>query len=266
MCEYNSVTKIIFFNKVYYYFRGDTLTSIKMFLSYNNNEKVVQLPVVPDELPEIVHDIENETITTHTKTLILLGNKKPRSFSLNIFLPTKDYDWCKGNGEEVIALLEYVISSRIPARLVITDNLTELLNIAISINSYKSHYDTVGNIRATIDCTEYQFVTDIKKPAVNMPTFTNITVRYNDKSAQVKSANINGHNLVKARDVVTLLGREVTWNAEKKRVGCGKVLLDIHTEIYEGTAYCYIRDMAEMLGLRVDYNANDKSVTLRDGD
>lgn len=237
-----------------------------MFLSYNNNEKIVQLPVVPNELPDIVQDIENDTITTHTTTLTLLGNKKPRSFSLDLFLPTRDYEFCKGNGEEVIELLDHVTSTKIPARLVITDNLKELINIAISINSYKSHYDTVGNIRATVDCTEYQFAVDIKKPVSNTPTFTDITVRYNDKSAQVKSTNINGSNLVKARSIVELLSRECWWNADKKRVGCGKVLLDIHTELYEGTAYCYIRDIAKILGLEVEYNNSDKSVTLKDGD
>lgn len=244
------------------------MTSIKMLLSYNNNEKVVQLPVVPSNLPEILQDLENDTITTHTKTLTLLGNKKPRSFSLDLFLPTRDYSWCKGNGEEVIALLDYVTDNKIPARLVITDNLTEILNMAISINSYKHHYDKVGNIRAAIDCIEYEFNTinsdDAK--AANTPTFSDVTVRYNDSTAKVKAANIEGHNLVKARDVVTLLGRDVTWNAEKKRVGCGRVLLDIHTEIYEGTAYCYIRDIAEILGMEVEYNAEDKSVTLKDGD
>lgn len=245
------------------------MTPIKIFLSYNNNEKIVQLPVVPDTLPEILQDLENDTITTHTKTLTLLGNKKPRSFSLSLFLPTSDYDFCKGNGKEVIELLEYVTENKIPARLVITDNLSELLNMAISVKSYKHNYDTVGNIRATIDCTEYEFLTTNSasdSTAANIPTFTEITVTYNGSTAQVKSANIDGHNLVKARDVVTLLGREVTWNAEKKRVGCGKVLLDIHTEIYEGTAYCYIRDIAEILGLGIEYNAEDKSVTLKDGD
>ena len=125
----------------------------------------------------------------------------------------------------------------------------------------------MGNRRATIDCTEYQFLTTEKKEtAANIPVFTDITVRYNDNTAQVKAANIDGHNLVKARDVVILLGRDVTWNAEKKRVGCGRVLLDIHTEIYEGTAYCYIRDIAEILGLGIEYNAEDKSVTLKDGE
>lgn len=243
------------------------MTSIKMLLSYNNNEKVIQLPVVPDNLPNILQELENSTVTTYTKTLTLLGNRKPRSFSLELFLPTKDYEFCKGNGLEVLELIEYVTDNKIPARLVIVDNLTELLNIAIAINSYKYNYDTAKNIKATIDCTEYIFLTEPKQEAVsNSPTFNNIKVYYNNTSSQVKSANINGSNLVMTRNIVELLGRECWWNADKKRVGCGKVLLDIHTEIYEGVAYSYIRDIANILGLKVEYNADDKSVTLKDGD
>ncbi len=243
------------------------MTSIKMLLSYNNNEKVIQLPVVPDNLPNILQELENSTVTTYTKTLTLLGHKKPRSFSLDLFLPTRDYEFCKGNGIEIIDFFEYVTSTKIPARLVIVDNLTELLNIAIAINSYKYNYDTAKNIKATIDCTEYIFLTEPKQEAVsNSPTFNNIKVYYNNTSSQVKSANINGSNLVMTRNIVELLGRECWWNADKKRVGCGKVLLDIHTEIYEGVAYSYIRDIANILGLKVEYNADDKSVTLKDGD
>lgn len=243
------------------------MTSIKMLLSYNNNEKVIQLPVVPDNLPNILQELENSTVTTYTKTLTLLGHKKPGSFSLDLFLPTRDYEFCKGNGIEIIDFFEYVTSTKIPARLVIVDNLTELLNIAIAINSYKYNYDTAKNIKATIDCTEYIFLTEPKQEAVsNSPTFNNIKVYYNNTSSQVKSANINGSNLVMTRNIVELLGRECWWNADKKRVGCGKVLLDIHTEIYEGVAYSYIRDIANILGLKVEYNADDKSVTLKDGD
>lgn len=243
------------------------MTSIKMLLSYNNNQKVIQLPVVPDNLPDILQDLENNTITTHTKTLTLLGNKKPRSFSLDLFLPTRDYEFCKGNGKEVIDFFEYVTSAKLPARLVITDRLTELLNIALSIKSYKYHYDTVGNIRAVVECVEYEFITEPKQEITsNTPVFSEITVYYNGSSAQVKAANINGSNLVKSRDIINLLGREVWWNADKKRVSCGKVLLDIHTEIYDGTAYSYIRDIAKTLNLDVEYNAADKSIILKDGD
>ena len=74
------------------------MTSVKMIFSYNNNEKAVEVPVIPNELPEILQELENEEIITHTKTLTLLGNKKPRSFSLNLFLPTKPYDFAKDTG------------------------------------------------------------------------------------------------------------------------------------------------------------------------
>lgn len=74
------------------------MTSIKMLLSYNNNEKagriasqycspmqpkVVQLPVIPNELPKVLQSLSNEKFETHTKMLTLLGNKKPRSFFVN---------------------------------------------------------------------------------------------------------------------------------------------------------------------------------------
>ena len=243
------------------------MTSVKMLFSYNNSEKVVEVPIIPDELPDIIEEMQNESFTTHTKTLTLLGNKKPRSFSLDLFLPTRDYEFCEGNGREVIDFFEYVTSAKLPARLVITDRLTELLNIAISIKSYKYHYDTVGNIRAVVECVEYEFITEPKLETVsNAPVFSEIIVYYNGSSAQVKAANINGSNLVKTRDIINLLGREVWWNADKKRVGCGKVLLDIHTEIYDGTAYSYIRDITKMLNLDVEYNTADKSVILKDGD
>lgn len=243
------------------------MTSIKMYLSYSNNEKVVQLPVVPDTLPEILQDLNNETMVTHTKTLTLLGNKKPRSFSLELFLPTRDYEFCKGNGEEVIALLDYVTSAKIPARLVIVDNLKELLNIAVAVKSYKSHYDTVGNIRANIALVEYEFLTDTskQKSAASAPVFKETAVSYGGSTAQIKSANIEGHNLVKARDVLSLLGKDVGWNAERKRVTADGQLLDIHTEIYDGCAYCYIRDIATVTGLEVKYNASDKSIELGGG-
>ena len=38
------------------------MTSIKMLLSYNNNQKVIELPVVPDNLPDILQELENSTI------------------------------------------------------------------------------------------------------------------------------------------------------------------------------------------------------------
>lgn len=239
------------------------MTPIKMMLSYNNSEKVVEVPVIPNELPEILQEIANEEIVTHTKTLTLLGNKKPRSFSLELFLPTRDYDFCKGNGAEVIDLLNYVTEKKIPARLVITEGMTELLNIAISIKSFRHHYDTVGNIRAAIDCVEYMFVMETAVPKVdNSRVFGETTVTYNNTTVNIKSANVDGYNLVKARDVLNLLGISVDWNAEKKRVIADGKLLDVHTEIYDGCAYLFVRDIAEQVGKNIEWDDENKTVII----
>lgn len=241
------------------------MTPIRMMLSYNNNEKIVEVPVIPDELPEIVQELANEQLDTHTKTITLLGNRKPRTFSLDLFLPTRDYDWCKGNGKEVIDLLNHVVDVKIPARMVVTQNLEELLNIAIAIKSFRYHYDTTGNIRATIDCTEYMFVIEPTEPEVqNGRTFGKTTVDYEGNTIDVKSANVDGHNLVRARDVLNLLGSEVDWNAEKKRVIADGKLLDIHTEIYDGCAYCFVRDLAEQTGKNIEWDAEHRTVEISD--
>ncbi len=50
------------------------MTSIRIFFSYNNNEKVVQAPVIPDKLPEILQELSNDEFTTHTNKLSSVGN------------------------------------------------------------------------------------------------------------------------------------------------------------------------------------------------
>lgn len=239
------------------------MTPVKMFLSYNNNEKVVEVPVIPDELPDIAQELANEEFTTNTKTLTLLGNKKPRSFSLELFLPTKIYDFAKNTGTEVLNLLKYVAAEKIPMRVVVTDGLNELLNIAVSISSFQYRFDTVENIRCNISFKEYIFLTNQKaEDKEDKIVFNTVTARIKNHTAAVSGINVDGYNLVRARDVLEILGINVGWNAEKKRVTADGKLLDIHTRLYNGSAYCFARDLAAETGRDIGYNAGDKSITI----
>jgi hypothetical protein len=239
------------------------MTSVKMLFSYNNNEKVVEVPVIPDELPDIVQELQNESFTTHTKTLTLLGNKKPRSFSLELFLPTKEYDFAKNTGTEVLNLLGYVSANKIPMRVVVTDGLNELLNIAVSISNFKYRFDTIENIRCSVSFVEYIFLTDsTAEDSGTVVEFSTILAYVGNSSMALSAVNKDGYNLVRARDVLEVLGIEVGWNAEKKRVTADGKLLDIHTEIYNGNAYCYVRELAKETGHSVEYNSTDKSITI----
>lgn len=240
------------------------MTPVRMFLSYNNNnEKVVEVPVVPDELPDIMQELKNESFETNKSTFTLLGNKKPRTFSLDLFLPTKIYYFAKNTGVEVLNLLDYVASKKIPMRIVVTDGINELLNIAVSINSFNYHFDTVGNIRCSISFTEYIFLTDMSAED-NSPllVYSTVTAHIGNVTEAVSAVNRDGYNLIRARNVLEILGYDVGWNAEQKKVKVGDETLDIHTEIYNGCAYCYVRDLASVMGHEIAYNSEDKSITI----
>lgn len=235
---------------------------IKIYLSYNNSEKVVQLPVVPDELPKITCQLNNEAFATNTKTLTLLGSKKPKTFSLNLFLPTRDYEFAKGNGKEVIELIEYVAANRIPARIIITDGASEVLNMAVSISNFEYNYDTILNLRATIGFVEYIFLTEPQNKSIEVIKFEDVTIYYKEKSTKIKATNVDGSYLVHTRGLLNFLDINVGWNAEKKRVIAGKKLLDIHTRLYDGNAYCFIRNIVTEIGKKLTYNEVDKSITI----
>ncbi len=240
------------------------MTPVKMFLSYNNNEKVVEVPVIPDKLPEIVQELQNEEFITHTKTLTLLGNKKPRSFSLDLFLPTKPYDFAKDTGTEVINLLGYVADKKIPMRVVVTDGLNELLNIAVSVSSFKYYFDRAENIRCGVSFKEYIFLTNPKaEDKEDVIKFNTVTAHIKNHRTAISGINIEGYNLVRARDILQLIGKDVEWNAEKKRVIADGKLLDIHTELYNGSAYCFVRDLAEETGREIKWDAENKNIIMK---
>ena len=239
------------------------MTPVKMFFSYNNNEKVVEVPVIPNTLPDIVQELANEEFVTNTKTLTLLGNKKPRSFSLELFLPTKPYDFAKDTGVETLNLLKYVAGAKIPMRIVVTDGLNELLNIAVSISNFSYYFDTVENIRCKVSFKEYIFLTYPKaEDTEDVLVFNTVTAHIKNQIANISGVNVDGYNLVRARDVLEILGIDVGWNAEKKRVTTNGKLLDIHTRLYNGSAYCFVRDLAEQTGVDINYNANDKTISM----
>lgn len=239
------------------------MTSIRMFFSCNNGERVEEVPVMPNELPEIIQELQNEEITTHTKTITLLGNKKPRSFSMELFLPTKPYDFAKGTGTEILNLLGYAATNKIPMRIVVTDGINELLNIAVSVEEYKYHFDTAENIRCSASFKEYNFVTgEEPKDDDTVVEFQTVRAKIGNSAANVSGVNVEGYNLVRARDVLNMLGIKVGWNAERKRVTADGKLLDIHTELYNGCAYCYVRDLAEQTGREIEWDAETKTVTI----
>ena len=184
---------------------------------------------------------------------------------MELFLPTKIYDFAKNTGVEVLNLLKYAADKKIPMRIVVIDGLNELLNIAVSIGSFSYHFDTAENIRCNVSFKEYIFLTSPKaEDKEDKIVFNTVKAHINDTKANVSGINVDGHNLVRARDILEMFGIDVGWNAEKKRVTANGKVLDIHTEIYNGSAYCYVRDLSVETNKNIQWDSDNKTVIIKD--
>lgn len=130
-----------------------------IFLSINNREQVIQLPVVPSEY-EISSPQNNETFETINQgELKLIGLKGLRTISFSSFFPNKRYPFRTNyayKGYQFVRLIERWRERRLPVRLIITDTP---INIAVAINdfSYKEQ-DGTRDVYYSITLEEFPFV------------------------------------------------------------------------------------------------------------
>ena len=61
--------------------------------------------------------------------------------------------------------------------------------------------------------------------------------------------------------MLNLLGTSVDWRAEKRAIADEK-LLDLHTEIYDGYAYLFIRDIVEQVEKNIEWYDKNKTVII----
>ena len=134
---------------------------MEIVFSVNNNAEIKVMPVVPEF--EIAEGQENETYRGLSLDIRMIGNKSLRTLSLNSFFPAKQYPfmspYAEINPQAYIDFFKSIKTQRIPARIVISDNNDrEVLNMAVSIDSFTYQYRKNGDVDYTLEMTEYVFV------------------------------------------------------------------------------------------------------------
>lgn len=130
-----------------------------VFLSINNREEVIQLPVVPSGF-EVSSPMKNNTYETISQGDIkLIGLKGLKGMSISSFFPTKDYYFLRDRtykGWEYVEMIERWKERRIPVRLIITETP---INWAVSIENFKySIDDGTGDIKFTLAFDFFPFI------------------------------------------------------------------------------------------------------------
>ncbi|WLR52468.1 hypothetical protein LC040_06080 [Bacillus tianshenii] len=129
------------------------------FLSINNREQVIKLPVIPSSF-KIPSPVNNETYSTINQGEIkLIGLRGLKSITIDSFFPVKDYPFLRDRtykGWEYVEIIESWIDRRIPVRLVITDTP---INLAMSIDNFESGIqDGSGDVYYSLVLSEFKFI------------------------------------------------------------------------------------------------------------
>lgn len=130
-----------------------------IFLSINNREQVIQLPIVPAEF-KVQSPFSNEVFSTISQGDIkLIGQRGLKSITLDSFFPVKDYPFLRDRtykGWEYVKIIEAWRRRRVPIRLIITGTP---MNIAMVIDNFEyGVQDGSGDVYYSLSLSEFKFI------------------------------------------------------------------------------------------------------------
>jgi len=138
---------------------------IQVFLSINNNEEVVQLPVPPEEY-FISSPWKNEQVSGLQQALNVIGLRGLRTVEITSFFPAEghNYPFLQNRdlwGMAYVDLIERWRAMRTPVRLIISDPFNpkrENVNLPVTIDEFEYGIKKDGDITFTMKMTEFAFV------------------------------------------------------------------------------------------------------------
>jgi hypothetical protein len=136
---------------------------IQVFLSINNNEEVIQLPVPPEEY-NIPSPWKNEQQDGLQQSVNRIGLRGLRSAEIESFFPIHghDYPFLQNRamwGMEYVQTIERWRDRRLPLRLIIVDSEgIKNVNMAVTLDEFDYGQKKDGDIHYTLRMTEFTFV------------------------------------------------------------------------------------------------------------
>ncbi len=133
---------------------------VKIYISINNNEEVILLPVTPEEY-EVSESWNNQEVEGLNQTMNIIQNKGLSILPIESFFPSKDYPFLLSRemwGMEYVETIKRWMDRKVPIRLIITDKGETEVNMAMTIDSFTYSKDKSGDINYKLDLKEFKFV------------------------------------------------------------------------------------------------------------
>ena len=133
-----------------------------IIFSANNNEEIKIIPVIPQDLPQVDKSYSSSSINTLYGELNLIGVKGLRSLTLESFFPSRRYLFMRPGSttdySSYIRFFEKWADERKPIRIVITDTNREILNMAVTVQSFTWQVMRNLDVSYRLELKEYVFV------------------------------------------------------------------------------------------------------------
>lgn len=129
------------------------------YLSWNNREDVILLPIPPIDFKLITSQINETFNSINMGELRLIGLEGLATASISSYFPNQEYPFSRNNsmfGYEYVDMIEKWRKSRRPIRLTITDTS---INIACTIDNFEhGKEDNTGDVYYTLSLTEFRLI------------------------------------------------------------------------------------------------------------
>ena len=135
---------------------------VKIYLSINNSEEVILLPVTPPNL-ELERSWDNQEVKGLNQSFNLGGNEELKKISIESFFPIRDYPFSLNNtmyGMEYVETIERWTKNKYPIRIIIINEKVSAfnLNMPVLIEKFNTKVGKDDDIYYTMDLREFKFV------------------------------------------------------------------------------------------------------------
>lgn len=129
-----------------------------IFLSVNNREEVLQIPVMPSSFTISKPQTTEKFETVSGEEILLIGKAKLKSISIESFFPIRKYPYLHTKyspdmwGWDYVNMIDRWIEQKLPIRLIITYESSDTpINMPVAVTNFEYTVKTDGDLWYKID-------------------------------------------------------------------------------------------------------------------
>lgn len=205
---------------------------IDYYLSFNNNEERIRLPVIPSSF-EVSVPHQNTTVNiAELGEINLIGKTGLISMTIESFFPNQQYSFCLYNDflkpyEYIKQLLKWKDSGR-PIRVIVTGTP---INYAMAIESLTySEVDGTGDVYFSLELKQYRFIKTSSSNTLATASGTKITTPTTTREIKALATSY----VVKQGDTLWVIAKKMTGDGSNYKAIATKNNISNPNKIYVG--------------------------------